>query len=69
MDADSDLKDLRSSAPIRGAFAFVLFDSRFAGKGRSRIGQGRLPRQILHTLAMCQVVSWRSTARQHVCRF
>ncbi|HEX4147518.1 MAG TPA: hypothetical protein VHY20_00960, partial [Pirellulales bacterium] len=40
MDADSDLKDPRSSAFIRGAFAFFLFDSRFAGKGRSRIGQG-----------------------------
>jgi hypothetical protein len=51
------------------AFAFFLFDSRFAGKGRSRIGQGGLQRQILHTLAICQVVSWRSTARQHVCRF
>jgi hypothetical protein len=52
MDADSDLKDPRSSAFIRGAFAFFLFDCRFAGKGRSRIGQG-LQRQILHTLAMC----------------
>jgi hypothetical protein len=40
MDADWDLKDPRSSAFIRGAFAFYLFSSRLAGKGRSRIGQG-----------------------------
>jgi hypothetical protein len=40
MDADSDLKDPRSSAFIRGAFAFFLFYCRFAGDGRSRIGPG-----------------------------
>ncbi|HEX4148575.1 MAG TPA: hypothetical protein VHY20_06295 [Pirellulales bacterium] len=36
MDADSDLKDPRSSAFIRGAFAFFLFDSRFASDVPSR---------------------------------